>query len=208
MSQDSVLEQQLYNSRKTLLKWMHKQGYNTDTYDGFSIEEINIMFKESEDVMDMLFRKPDKQTLVKYHVQRTLRTRSLDEMVDILFGADGVLTKNDTLYVVVANEVNESLTNHVRQLFDTQSCHVILVPLARLLFNIFDHVLSLPHTILTPQEQEDVIQKYYISSMTEFPKLSRFDPMACAIGIRPGQVCAIQRGSKTAISSTYYRVCV
>ena len=42
---------------------------------------------------------------------------------------------------------------------------------------------------------------------TEFPELSRFDPVAQAIGIRPGQVCKITRSSKTAIEAPYYRIC-
>lgn len=33
-------------------------------------------------------------------------------------------------------------------------------------------------------------------------------PVALAIGMRPGDVCKIDRPSKSAIHSTYYRVCV
>jgi DNA-directed RNA polymerase subunit H (RpoH/RPB5) len=43
---------------------------------------------------------------------------------------------------------------------------------------------------------------------TQFPDISRFDPVAQIIGIRPGQVCEIIRPSKTAISAYYYRICV
>ena len=42
----------------------------------------------------------------------------------------------------------------------------------------------------------------------EFPELSRFDPVAQTIGIRPGQLCEIIRPSKTAISAPYYRICI
>ena len=45
-------------------------------------------------------------------------------------------------------------------------------------------------------------------SDSEFPELSRFDPVAQAIGIRPGQVCKITRASKTAIEAPYYRICI
>ena len=40
-----------------------------------------------------------------------------------------------------------------------------------------------------------------------FPDISRSDPVAKAIGIRPGEVCEIIRPSKTAISAPYYRIC-
>ncbi len=42
----------------------------------------------------------------------------------------------------------------------------------------------------------------------QFPDISRFDPAAQAIGIRPGEVCEIIRPSKTAISAPYYRICI
>ena len=43
---------------------------------------------------------------------------------------------------------------------------------------------------------------------TLFPDISRFDPVARVIGLRPGQVCHIIRPSKTAIEANYYRVCI
>ncbi len=50
--------------------------------------------------------------------------------------------------------------------------------------------------------------KYNIMNDTQLPEISRFDPVAKAICIRPGEVCEIIRPSKTSIKSTYYRICV
>ena len=41
----------------------------------------------------------------------------------------------------------------------------------------------------------------------ELPEISRYDPVAQAIGMRPGQICKIIRPSKTAITTDYYRLC-
>ena len=57
-------------------------------------------------------------------------------------------------------------------------------------------------------EVTTVMTKYNIKNKTEFPDISRFDPVAQVIGLRPGQVCHIARPSKTAIVSDYYRVCL
>ena len=54
----------------------------------------------------------------------------------------------------------------------------------------------------------EVKARYNIMHDGQFPDVSRFDPVAQAIGIRPGHVCEIIRQSKTAISSPYYRICV
>ena len=42
----------------------------------------------------------------------------------------------------------------------------------------------------------------------QLPEISRFDPVAQAIGMRPGNICEIIRPSKTAIYAPYYRICV
>lgn len=41
----------------------------------------------------------------------------------------------------------------------------------------------------------------------EFPEISRFDPVAKTIGLRPGKLCKITRSSPTAVESNYYRLC-
>jgi DNA-directed RNA polymerase subunit H (RpoH/RPB5) len=45
-------------------------------------------------------------------------------------------------------------------------------------------------------------------SLSEFPEISRFDPLALALFLRPGRVCRLVRNSPTALASEYYRVCV
>jgi DNA-directed RNA polymerase subunit H (RpoH/RPB5) len=52
------------------------------------------------------------------------------------------------------------------------------------------------------------MKKYNITDTVQFPDISRFDPVARAICLRPGQLCHIVRPSKTAINADYYRMCV
>ena len=54
---------------------------------------------------------------------------------------------------------------------------------------------------------ESVKQKYGIKDNSELPDISRYDPVAQAIGMKPGQMCKILRPSKTAITTDYYRIC-
>jgi DNA-directed RNA polymerase subunit H (RpoH/RPB5) len=61
---------------------------------------------------------------------------------------------------------------------------------------------------LSEEEVEEVKIKYNINKLSQLPEISRFDPVAQVIGIRPGQVCEIIRSSKTAVNSKYYRVCI
>ena len=61
---------------------------------------------------------------------------------------------------------------------------------------------------LLEQEKINIKKKYNIINDGQFPDISRFDPVARIIGLRPGQVCNITRSSKTAIETNYYRICI
>ena len=77
----------------------------------------------------------------------------------------------------------------------------------RLQYNILDHVLVPPHTVLTKEEAVEIRRKYNIMTDRQMPDLSRFSPVAQLIGIRPGDICKIVRPSKTAIKTEFYRIC-
>ena len=76
------------------------------------------------------------------------------------------------------------------------------------LFNILEHTLVPKHRILSDKRKADVYEQYNIINDSEMPEISRFDPVAKTIGIKPGQLCEIIRSSKTSITSKYYRLCV
>ena len=70
------------------------------------------------------------------------------------------------------------------------------------------HKLVPPHRVLNNAEVLVIKRRYNVMDDEQFPIISRLDPVAQAIGIRPGRVCEIIRPSKTAISAPYYRICI
>ena len=218
----SSLISQIYKSRCVLLELMKEQNYNISEYDGFSVNEINTMKINNQ--LDMILSKNqyeekiedenviksvnnEKKIYIKYYLGKSLRPNNLQEMIDDLFYIEEILTKNDTLLVVVKDEVNETLLNTLRHIWESDKIFIIIIPLQRLQFNILEHILVPPHRILNDAEKIKIKKRYNIINDELFPELSRFDPVAKAIGIRPGEVCEITRPSKTAISSFYYRIC-
>ena len=79
--------------------------------------------------------------------------------------------------------------------------------LERLQFNLLEHSYVPKHVIMNEAEIIEMKKKYNIKDDIEIPEISRFDPVAVAIGMRPGDVCKIVRPSKTAITANYYRLC-
>lgn len=223
----SSLISQIYKSRCVLLELMKKQNYNVSEYDGFSINEINTM--KTNNQLDMILSKNkldsetessnnneenyasnennEKKIYIKYYLGKSLRPNNLQEMIDDLFNVEEVLTKEDTLLVVVKDEVNDTLLNTLKHIWESEKIFIILISLQRLQFNILEHSLVPPHRVLNESEKINIKNRYNIINDNQFPELSRFDPVAKAIGIRPGEVCEIIRPSKTAISAPYYRIC-
>ena len=193
---------------------MLKQGYNTLEYHSFSVNEVNTM--KTNNQLDMILEKKseekqeqsNKKIYIKYYLAKSLRPSNLQEMIDDLFIVEEILTKNDTLLIVVKDEINETMLNAVKHIWESEKIFIILQPLKRLQFNILEHILVPSHRVLSESEKMAIKLKYNIINDNQFPEILRFDPVAQAIGIRPGEVCEIMRPSKTSISAPYYRICI
>ena len=210
----SSLISSVYKSRAILLELMNMQGYNIDEYEGFSVNEVNTMKLNNQ--LDMILEKNkvsasekrQSKIYIRYYLAKSLRPQNLQEMIDDLFNIEEVLTKEDTLFIVVKDEVNETLTNTLKHIWEQDGIFIVIQNLKRLQFNILKHNIVPPHRILSVVETLQIKKKYNIMNDNQFPDISRFDPVAQAIGIRPGQVCEIIRPSKTAILAPYYRICM
>jgi DNA-directed RNA polymerase subunit H (RpoH/RPB5) len=203
----------IYQSRNVLLEQLGTQGYEVADYAGFSVNEVNTMKINNQ--LDMLLTVKDnakkevvRKTYVRFYLTKALRPANLQEMIDDLFNVEEILTKNDTLFIVVKDEVNDTLISKIRHIWESDKIFIVIQPLKRLQYNILNHVLVPPHRIISNEEILKIKERYNIMSDAQFPDISRFDPVAQAIGIRPGQVCEIIRPSKTAINAPYYRICM
>jgi len=199
----------IYKSRVNILKQLGNQGYNVTDYSEFSINEIDTMFSNKQ--LDMLVtnENTDKKTYVKYYLDaKQVRPQYLDEIIEDLFLADTVLTKDDTLIIIIDGEPNDTIISKVNYLYDHDGIFVVIHNISRLQFNLLEHSLVPPIKILTEGETSQLLSKYNLKDITQLPEMSRFDPQALAIAMRPGQVCAIERKSVTALKYEYYRVCV
>ena len=213
-SGSNILISDIYKSRKIILELMDKQKYNVKDYTNFSINEINTMKQNNQ--LDMLLEKIDEDPITKrrhkiyirYYLGKIIRPANLQEMIDDLFHLEEILQKEDTLFIIAKDEINETLTNELKHIWETDGIFIVIESIKRLQFNILNHTLVPEHTLMQPDDVAKVMTKYNITKKTQFPDISRFDPVARAIGLRPGDVCHIVRPSKTAIEADYYRVCV
>ena len=212
----SVLISQIYKSRKTILELMDKQGFDVTGYSNFSVSEINAMKQNNQ--LDMLLEsKPEtsgekssssRKVYIRYYLAKTIRPANIQEMIDDLFILTETLKKTDTLYIIIKDNVNETLINELKDIWERDGIFIVIESIKCLQFNILNHILVPQHNIINEDEVKQIMSRYNITDKVQFPDISRFDPVARAICIRPGQVCHILRPSKTAITANYYRICV
>jgi len=210
----SILISAVYKCRKVVLELMEKQGYNTEDYSLFSINEVNSMKQHNQ--LDMLLEKRDddpktnrkNKIYIRYYLGKKINSANIHEMIDDLFITDEVLTKADTLFIIIKDDVNDTIVNEIKHIWESEGIFIVVENIKRLQFNILNHTLVPPHRVMSDDEVSEVMKRYNLTDINQFPDISRFDPVAKVIGLRPGKVCHIVRPSKTAIKADYYRVCI
>jgi DNA-directed RNA polymerase subunit H (RpoH/RPB5) len=166
--------------------------------------------------LDMLLEKttPDSistntnKIYIRYYLGKTIGRQNIQEMIDDLYNIEEVLSKNDVLFIVIKNNINDTIRSVLTHIWETEGIYVIVQSIKNLQFNILQHELVPPHRLMNEQEVKTIKTRFNIMSDDQFPEISRFDPVAQAIFMKPGQVCEIIRPSKTTINSYYYRICV
>lgn len=210
MSTTSNLILTIYKSRKTILEILEShQDYNTSDYNEFSINEIDAMY--SNDQLDMLIKhkNEDKKIYIKYYLSaKQIKPQNLDDIIEDLFTIENVLTKNDTLMIIVEDEPNDTIHTKMKYLYDHDGIFVLVHNIKRLQFNILSHRLVPECKVLNKTEVDELVKQYNIKDTKQLPEISRFDPQALAMCLRPGDICKFNRDSATAMKYNYYRICV
>jgi|688.fasta_scaffold400107_2 DNA-directed RNA polymerase subunit H (RpoH/RPB5) len=218
MAQENIQSSQvieIYQSRKNIIDLLKAQDFDVSKYENFGINDVNTLLETKQ--MDMLVEngKTGKKTYVKYHMSnssvglaKSMRPITIYEYIEDLYTLDEVLEKKDDLIIIMKDEPNDTIRKTQVDIWEQDGFYVNIINIKRLQYNIMNHQLVPKHIVLTNEESEEVRRKYNISNNSQVPDISRFSPVSQIIGIRPGDLCRIQRPSKTAIKADFYRVCL
>jgi DNA-directed RNA polymerase subunit H (RpoH/RPB5) len=188
----------IYKSRNTILRQLEEnQKFDVSDYSEFSINEIDAMY--TNDQLDMLVKNEStNKTYIKYYLNsKNIRKENLENLVEDLFQIESILTKSDTLIIIINEEPNDTIIERIKYLYDHDGIFVVLHNIDRLQFNILEHHLVPYINILNDTEVETLKKRYNLKDTGQLPEISRFDPQALAICLRPGQVCRLIRKSNT-----------
>lgn len=193
----------IYNARNNLLAILKTRGFDVSEYDGYNIGHVGTMAENGQ--LDLLLTSAaGNKIFVKYNLDSK---PNLAIMVEEFFHEETILRPQDDLLVIIKDEVNDGLQELMEHLWDTQGVYVSVINIQRLQFNLLKHHDVPEFVLLGEAEREQLLAKYSITPK-QLPEIRRFDPVAVALGLRPGAICRIIRGSKAALTSNNYRVCI
>jgi DNA-directed RNA polymerase subunit H (RpoH/RPB5) len=202
----------LFKSRNTILALLEDIEYDIDEYKLFNCNEIDAMNKTSQLDMFMTHKRNGSKVYVKYHLpekQKQISKTALDHIIEDLYHHhDHILTKSDALVIIIDEEPNESNIMRLNYLYDNEGIFIVMFNIKRLQYNIKGHYLVPNMTILSDPDADRLMKERQITSLSQLPEISRYDPQAMVLLMRPSQICKIDRTSKTALYTTYYRTCV
>ena len=197
----------LYNSRRTYLSQLKEQGYDVTKYESFSINEVNIMLQNKQ--QDMLVENENGHKIyICYHVEKSLRPQNIHDMIDDLYRLEKILATTDNITIISKDTPNDTLTHLLMNIYANEKIYVNILSIDQLQFNVLEHSLVPVHKKLTKEEAQAISIRYNIKRDNELPEISRFDPPAQILGMKPGDICHIVRPSKISVTVDNYRICV
>lgn len=191
----------VYNSRKTICEFLKYRSFDVSEYENDSMQDVHIMMKES--ALNMKISNEFKNVFVFYFIDKSLRESHIRDILD-----KNNIQDNDDLIIIAKDIPNATIRKIQENIYHNDNKFIIVFSLHNLQYNILEHQLVPKHKVLNNDEKNQIYELYNISNDNEMPEISRFDPVAQAIGIRPSELCEITRSSKTAIESKYYRICI
>jgi hypothetical protein len=148
-----------------------------------------------------------KKIYVKFYINKLIKPQNIYDIVEDLFHIETILEKKDDLMIIIKDEPNDTMMENIKDIWVSENIYVSLLNIKRLQFNILKHTLVPKHTLLTLSEKEQFMKKYNVMETSQIPDISFFSPVSLVLGIRPEDVVKIERNSRTAIQSDFYRVC-
>lgn len=206
----------IYKSRKTLLEQFKTRGLDIKHLDNITENEIKLMLANKD--IDFELTNGDNKISIKYLITPKLRNTTLRNQIlsfmqeEQILDEDGNMNKeinidNHELIFIVKENPNDSLIKVIDEMYNEYKLYINIFWLNTLLFNILEHEYVPEHIKITNEDFKEIKQVYNLASKQQLPLISRHDPIAKILGIRPGEVVKIIRPSPTCGKYITYRCC-
>eukprot|EP00899_Mesostigma_viride_P023799 jgi/Mesvir1/4603/Mv15828-RA.1 len=187
----------LFRVRKTVLTMLKDRGYSVTKEElDETKEEFRLRFGEDPSRQQMTIQKekknnPAEQIFVFFPDEAKVGVKTIKQYAE-------KMKSEDVMRAIVVVQV--SLTPFAKQCLAEMApagFHIEQFQDCELLVNITKHALVPTHSVLSPAEQDKVLQHYKVKK-EQLPRMQVTDPVARYYGMRRDQIVKIIRPSETA----------
>ena len=222
----------LLRSRKVILDMLETRGYDVDKYRNYTVNEIDIMYRNTpskaiEKVcpLDILTQNTSEinphSVYLKYILNPKIRIQAilqaikliipsidLDEDIESSENPD-MLKKNDVLILIISDKLSntELLDNYLNGFYLKTGIFIQVFWINSLQITITEHEFVPQHRVLDSVEKQPLLEKFNIQNFSQLPIILQNEPVAKYYGMKKGDVCEITRPSETSGEYVVYRYC-
>lgn len=218
----------LYRSRKTILSILSSRGYNTKPYEKFGWNEIQMMASETAGAraLRMDLERPPESTdtpITKCRVEYAIGRlkQKVDKFIgDMLQGDDEEEKKEEedlvdpktTEVIVILVDDTHPMADifHSKSLeqWNKRGFRISFFLIDNLVNNPAEHALVPKHERVPTKDHKEILKKHFMDRKSQLPWIVfHIDIQARILGLVPGDIVKITRGSPSAGYYTQYRVC-
>jgi DNA-directed RNA polymerase subunit H (RpoH/RPB5) len=213
---DSDLLDLIARTRPTIVEMLENRGYNVDAHKNESPADLVRIATSSPSLLRIHAEKvadgpaPMERCCVIYWIENPARLRVENEVAKLWNeeNPEAYDPSKDEVIVVLAEPFHEVFHLQAAKNWNRSKARISFFNIKHLVNNPTKHTYVPPHRKLTAEEAEAVLQRLYIRSKSELPRiLYHIDMQARVLGLVPGDIVEITRPSSTTGEYTHYRIC-
>jgi DNA-directed RNA polymerase I, II, and III subunit RPABC1 len=194
-------KQILHKIRITVLEMLSDRGYIVPEIENISFEEFVIKYNNKN--IDIFVNDEIKNEKIYVHFHNEIKNFSKNDLKNIM---QNIISKyndqNINLILILREKENSAISKELSK--DTYK-NVEIFLRKNMIFNVTKHVYVPKHIILTKDEENELLEKYY-TTKGKLPKMPKSDPIAKYYGMKSEQICKIIRKSPEVGEYVYYRL--
>lgn len=196
----------LYNIRKTVIEMLEDRNYIVPDSEKINFDDFTLKFKNKN--IDIFIDNSseennidNKKVYVYFHNEnKTIAKSDLKNKVNNLI--EEYNDEEIKLIILLKEKGNGSIFKEItKEIYK----NVEIFMNKNMIFNITHHDFVPKHSILSKDEEDEVLDKYS-TTKNKLPKIFKNDPVAKYYGMKSNQVCKIIRKSPEVGDYVYYRL--
>lgn len=189
----------LYKVRNTIIEMIEDRGIHVPEIEKIGIDEFIIKYNNK--LLDIYIEDNDIKIYVYFH--NDVKNFSKNDLKNLMKKITNDYEDNINVILLLREKENSAVTKELsKEIY--KNVEVFLKK--NMMFNITHHEYVPKHSILSKEEEKDLLEKYNLTTSKKLPKISKDDPVAKYYGMKTDQICKIIRKSPEVGTYIYYRL--